>query len=169
MKTIATSELLLEPLTVAHAEAMFGILSDPDLYRYLDYGPPPSVEHVRDIYSRLERRQSPDGKQRWLNWVVRGKGLDLLGYVQATLLEPDIAWIAFVFGRTHWGHGYASAATKAMIEHLELACGSRRFLAMVEAENARSISVLTRLSFRLATSEEAKPHDLTATEQLYMR
>ncbi|HEY8709547.1 MAG TPA: GNAT family N-acetyltransferase [Burkholderiaceae bacterium] len=169
MKTITTPELSLEPLTVAHAEPMFGVLCDPELYRYLDYGPPPSVEHVRNVYTRLEHRQSPDGKQQWLNWVVRLKGGGLLGCVQATLVELGVAWVAYVFASTHWGRGYAFGATGAMIEHLEHAYGSNTFLATVEAENTRSIALLDRLSFHLATQEQARSHDLTVTERLFVR
>jgi hypothetical protein len=37
MQTITAGELVLDPLTVADAETMFGVLSDPRIYRYLDY------------------------------------------------------------------------------------------------------------------------------------
>ena len=43
MRELRAGELLLEPLRVAHAEAMFKVLREPRLYRYLDYPPPPSV------------------------------------------------------------------------------------------------------------------------------
>jgi hypothetical protein len=66
MCTIATSELTLAPLGVADAEAMFELLSDAELYRYLDYPPPPSVEHLRAVYAQLEARKSPDVRTRRL-------------------------------------------------------------------------------------------------------
>lgn len=169
VKTISASQLSLEPLTVAHAEAMFGILSEPQIYKYLDYGPPPSVEHLRSVYSKLESRQSPDGKQQWLNWVVRFNGGSLLGYVQATVAAPEVVWVAYVFGTKHWGHGYASAATAAMIEHLEAEYGSNTFLATVEADNERSIALLKRLSFLPASPAEVQDHELTISERLFVR
>jgi hypothetical protein len=90
MQTIIAAELVLAPLTVADADTMFGVLSDPQIYRYLDYGPPPSVEHLRDVDTKLEARNSPDGSQLWLNWVVHQRGAEPMGYVQATVfhLEP---------------------------------------------------------------------------------
>ncbi len=169
MQTIAAAELVLEPLTAADADTMFGVLSDPQIYRYLDYGPPPSVDYLRDVYTRLEGRKSPDGTQLWLNWVVRRRGVGPMGYVQATVLPSGIAWIAYALSSKHWGRGYARMATHAMIEHLADAYGAARYLASVEAENRRSIGLLQRLSFRFATREEAQHHDLSATERLFVR
>ena len=42
MRTLETEGLVLEPLTAAHAEAMFELLSDPELFRYLDDSPRPT-------------------------------------------------------------------------------------------------------------------------------
>ena len=77
MDTLFTADLTLEPLVAGHAEAMFELLSAPDLYRYLDYGPPPSLDHLRGVYEDLEARVSPDGSQLWLNWVIRPRGVEL--------------------------------------------------------------------------------------------
>ena len=169
MTSLSTTELVLEPLTSAHADEMFPILVEPELYRYLDYGPPPSVEHVRNVYTKLEQRESPDGTQKWLNWVVRRKQNGLLGYVQATLIGEKTSWIAYVFGRSHQRHGYAHEATAAMIAHVNEKYGVNELLASVEVENTRSIRLLEKLSFRLAAAPEAAPHELAATERLYVR
>ena len=90
MQALATTKLQLEPLTVGHAEDMFAVLRSPLLYEYLDPKPPASIEHLRERYARLERRQSPDGAEQWLNWVVRHNG-HLIGFVQATLTKPGTA------------------------------------------------------------------------------
>jgi ribosomal-protein-alanine N-acetyltransferase len=168
MQTITTPELVLEPLTVAHAEAMFAVLSDPELHRYLDYGPPPSLEHLRTVYAKLEARKSPDGSQVWLNWVVR-RSEEAIGYVQATIVSPGTTWVAYVLSSSHWGRGYARMATHAMIEHLALAYDVTRYMATVEAENIRSINLLERLSFRPGTSQEVQHHELSSTERLFVR
>ena len=169
MQTITTSQLVLEPLTVAHAEAMFEVLADSKIYRYLDYPPPPSVEHLRDVYTRLEARKSPDGDQIWLNWVVRPHGHPPVGYVQATIASTGSAWIAYVLSSKYWGRGYAHLATHVVMENLTTAYGVVRYLATVEAENCRSIRLLERLAFRPALSHEAAGHNLSATERLFVR
>lgn len=162
MQAITTARLVLEPLTAAHAEAMFEVLADLEIYRYLDYSPAPSVEHLRTVYSRLEARQSSDGSQVWLNWVVRPQQQAPIGYVQATIVSPNSAWIAYVLSSRQWGRGYAYEAALAMVERLASAYGVSRFLATVEAENGRSIRLLEGLAFRPATADETAGHELSA-------
>ena len=165
---IATADLVLEPLTVAHADAMFELLSDPLIYHHLDHGPPPSLEHLRGVYARLQTRLSPDGRQAWLNWIVRLAGGEPVGCVQATVIAPDTTWIAYQLASRHWGRGYARAATEAMLSHLRRDWGVLRFLAVAESANMRSIHLLDRLGFRTATAAEAAPHSLSATERLFV-
>ena len=169
MQTLATAHLVLEPLTVAHAEEMFDVLSDEAIYRYLDETAPASVEHVRSVYAKREARRSPDGNEGWLNWVVRAPGQQLVGLVQATVFAPDSAWIAYVFSRKHWGRGYAHEATESMLAHLAEAYGVRRYLATVEVENEPSIRLLERLGFLRAAPHEMAGHELSATELLFLR
>ena len=169
MQTLATSELVLEPLVTAHAEAMFDVLGNPAHYRYLDEAAPPSVDHLRRLYTRLEARLSPDGSQVWLNWVVRRPGLPLLGYVQATVMPNSTAWVGYVFSAQHWGRGYATQAGKALLEHLVSDYGVKRFLASVEMANLRSVRLLQRLGFHEASGPVREVHELSPTERLFMR
>jgi len=169
MQTLAAGQLVLEPLTVAHAEAMFEVLADAEIHRYLDHPPPPSVEHLRKVYARLETRSSPDGSQVWLNWVIRLPGHAPLGYVQATVVVAGTAWVAYALSSKHWGRGYGYAATGAMLEHLATEYGVARYLATVEAENRRSIRLLERLAFHAATPLESDAHSLSETERLFVR
>ena len=54
------------------------------------------------------------------------------------------------------------------MEHLRATCGVIRFLATVEADNERSVRLLQRLGFRAATEAEAREHELSATERLFV-
>lgn len=169
MQAITASGLVLEPLTAAHAGALFEVLSDPLIYAHLDEAPPDSVDELRRVYARRETRKSPDGQQLWLNWLVRLHGQQPIGYVQATVTGPGVAWIAYVLGRSAWGRGHALIATQAMLDHLDTVYGVRECLATVEVDNERSIRLLGRLGFRAATLSEAAAHDLTPSERLFLR
>jgi [ribosomal protein S5]-alanine N-acetyltransferase len=169
MGCIASERLLLEPLVEAHAPAMFLLLDDAELFRHLDFPPPPSLDHLREVYRRLEARHSPDASERWLNWVISPHGGTPVGFTQATVRPDGTAYVAYTLGRRYWGQGFADEATRAMLEHLAGIHHVRCFLATVEKANHRSIRVLERLGFHAATAQERKGHELSPTELLYVR
>ncbi|MBC7602762.1 MAG: GNAT family N-acetyltransferase [Ramlibacter sp.] len=169
MQTLRADDLVLTPLVVAHAQAMFDLLSEPGLYRYLDYAPPPTVEHLREVYARVEKRKSPDGTQCWLNWIVSHEGEPPLGYVQVTIFQDSPASIGYVFSSQHWGRGYATRAMQAVLDHLPIAYGITQFTATTEVANARSIGVLQRLGFREASEAQLAGHHLSPTERKFFR
>jgi [ribosomal protein S5]-alanine N-acetyltransferase len=168
MSATPPNEFELQPRTAAHAAGMFEVLRDPRLYTYLDDGPPESVEYLQSRYTRFAGPLSPDGSEYWLNWVIRVRG-QCAGYVQATVpVDRGFAWVAYVLGHSFWGAGLASAATRAMMEVLHADYQVSRFLACVEVQNTRSINLLRRLGFALATPAQAAEHELSATERLYI-
>jgi ribosomal-protein-alanine N-acetyltransferase len=169
MRAIETARLLLEPLEAAHAAELFDVLADPAIYRYLDEAAPVSRDHLRRTYERRAQRNSPDGTELWLNWIVRLTGGPALGYVQATVILPGTAWIAYVLSSRFWGHGYTTEALAAMLPELASGYGVQRFLATVEAENQPSIRVLERLGFCAAAEDDPAGGDLAPTERLFIR
>jgi [ribosomal protein S5]-alanine N-acetyltransferase len=66
MRVIDAGSLVLEPQTMAHAQEMFVVLSDPALYDY-ENKPPPSLDWLSSRFARLESRYSADGSEQWLN------------------------------------------------------------------------------------------------------
>ncbi len=58
---IETERLRREPVTASHASAMFEVLADERIYRYLPSDPPESVEALRKRYEFLSSGRSPDG------------------------------------------------------------------------------------------------------------
>ena len=84
MRVIETPTLTLEPQVAAHADEMFAVLCDPAIYEH-ESAPPPSIEWLRERYRRLETRCSADGREEWLNWVIRLPSCEPIGYVQATV------------------------------------------------------------------------------------
>src|SRR6202162_6358079 len=117
MRIVETEGLTLEPQTVAHAEEMFAVLSDPAIYRY-ENEPPPSLEWLRARFTKLETRLSADGQEQWLNWVIRLPTSELIGYVQATVRGGGRAAIAYELSSAYWGRGLGRGAVKAMLSEL---------------------------------------------------
>lgn len=169
MQRIETRGLCLEPLLANHASEMFPLLSDPVLYRHLDQEPPASEALLTQRYLRWEARQSPDGSERWLNWIVRDEAQRPVGFVQSTVvLEDAIAWVAYVIGRAYQGRGIGYAATSAMCEYILKEYPVNQLLACVEQDNQPSIRLLQRLGFQPATASLAEQHELSVSERLFV-
>jgi [ribosomal protein S5]-alanine N-acetyltransferase len=168
--TLAGEDMTLEPRTPSHAAAMYALLRDPTLYRYLDHPPPASEEALLALYTRYENLRSPDGSEYWLNWVIRVPGPDVVGYVQATvMMASQSSWVAYVLGSEHVGRGYATQATRAMMNHLQSVYGVTRFWATVDPANAASIALLRRLGFEASPETQARVLGVAETDHLYGR
>lgn len=171
MQTLHTPRLLLEPLQVAHADALYPLLCDARQLEYLDHGAPASLDALRERHRKLESRRSGDGREHWLNWALlqRDAGEDAIGFVQATVLEDGSAWVAYQLGCAWWGRGIAGEATRAMLEHLRAHYGATRFMASVDRRNERSWRLLERLGFVRADDETAASQEVQAGDWLYQR
>jgi len=152
MRIIETGPLSLEPQTAGHAAEMFQVLCDPAIYEH-ENEPPASIEWLEDRFRRLESRSSADGTEQWLNWVVHFSGSELIGYVQATVNATGEAAIAYVLASAYWGRGLATQAVRAMMSELSGHYGVRRFTAVLKTSNLRSLRLLERLGFLMATPE----------------
>jgi RimJ/RimL family protein N-acetyltransferase len=143
-----TARLLIEPLRHEHAEGLVAALSDESVGTYIGG---PAVTTVAELHDRIDflaQGPSPDSADSdWWNWAVtrRTDGL-VLGYVQATG-HGEWAEVAYVFGPSNGGHGYATEAVQWMVAHLA-ADGLSELWAAVHPANERSVRLLVRVGFR---------------------
>lgn len=142
--------LRLEPLHVDHAEEMATVLDDTRLHTWTGGGPA-TVEQLRARYARQVRGRSEDGRQAWLNWVVRStRDGAALGYVQATVEVGDdrpVAHLAWVVGVPHQGAGVGRRAAAPMLAWLR-SKGVSRFVADVHPSHAASRAIVRALGMR---------------------
>ena len=139
-----TERLELEPLRLDHAPELAALLDDPELYRFTGGRP----ETLSEVTARLRRQvpgASPDGRQGWLNWVLRLRTAEraAVGTVQATLVGPE-AELAWVVGTAHQGEGYAGEAAIAVRDWLR-AQGIETLIAHIHPAHAASAGVARRL------------------------
>jgi [ribosomal protein S5]-alanine N-acetyltransferase len=168
MRDVETDAFVLEPQIATHADRMFAVLSDPAIYEH-ENAPPPSLEWLRDRFEKLETRTSADGREQWLNWVIRLPSGELIGYVQATVHPEGRAAIAYVLSSVYWGRGLAFQAVDAMMAELVEHYGVRSFVAVLKATNCRSARLLERLGFSIGTPEQHVIHHVESDEILMQR
>jgi RimJ/RimL family protein N-acetyltransferase len=119
---LRTARLELRPLRVDDADEMVHVLGDAALHAFTG-GAPLAVDALRERYRRQVRGRSPDGKERWLNWIVRLAASDVaLGYVQAAIVDEGakgaVANVAWVVGVPWQRRGYATEAARALVDWL---------------------------------------------------
>jgi RimJ/RimL family protein N-acetyltransferase len=132
----------LEPLRVADAAEMVQVLGAPELYSYIG-GRPPTLGELIEQYRRQVVGRSVDGREEWLNWIVRVDGT-AVGYVQATVHEGARAVVAWVIGLPWQGRGYATEAASELIALL-WARGVRRVEAYIVPGHLGSERVAERV------------------------
>ncbi len=107
----------LEPLRVDDAEEMAPLLDDAAIHAFTG-GRPATLGELRERYARQVAGHSPDGSQRWLNWIVRRRSDgQAVGFVQATVGEQDgllSAEVAWVIAPPYQRRGYAREAAHLM-------------------------------------------------------
>ncbi len=144
---LETFRLTLEPLRVEHADEMAPLLADAELYAFTG-ADPPTLEELRTRYARQVAGRSPDGAERWLNWIVRRReDGQAAGFVQATIADeppPATAVLAWVVGARFQHRGYAREAAGAVAAWLDRV-GVPRLVAYIHPEHAASMGVARAL------------------------
>jgi RimJ/RimL family protein N-acetyltransferase len=147
---------------------MFDVLSDPAIYEF-EGVPPPTVERLAAGYRRRHSRTSPDGREKWLNWVVRLPNEELAGYVQATVLESGASYVAYEFASRHWRQGIGSASVSAMLIELVQSYSVHTFVAVLKKANYRSMGLLRRLGFEHGTQADAELYEAEKDETVMLK
>lgn len=156
-RTLETARLLLEPLGPQHATALYAPLNDPRLYLFIPQDPPSSPQRLRERYVALAARRSPDGREVWLNWVMRRRdtGADV-GTVEATVLADRTALLAYMVFPPYQGQGFAREGCARMLAHLVEDYHVRSVAADIDTRNSASIHLVEALGFeRIGTTRSA--------------
>jgi RimJ/RimL family protein N-acetyltransferase len=130
----------------ADADGLVELLDDPLVREWLG----PDLAALRGRFTRWESRTSPDGSQRWLNWVVLGERR-ALGWVQATV-RGDRAEVAYAFVPSARGRGHAVTAVRAVVGWLRSEAGAGAVEAHIDPANAASQAVAAAVGL-IATDE----------------
>jgi len=74
------------------------------------------------------------------------------------------AGIAFYIARPYWGHGFATEAARAVVEHAFEELKLARIAASVETGNAASVRVLEKIGFKHVRHEPGHPRSFVHFE-----
>lgn len=145
---VTTERLSLEPLSVEHAPEAFLVFDDLRLHRWTG-GIPRTLAETEEKYRSWTAGQSPDGRQGWLNWIVRrATDAHVIGTVQATLSHPANgpmnAELAWVVGTEHQNSGYGREGALAAASRLR-AHGAGSLTAYIHPQHTASTRIARAL------------------------
>ena len=163
---LRTMRFELEPIVADHAARLFDDLQAEGIYTFIPEAPPASVATLAERYTRWSARQNEEGDQIWLNYAILDKArASYLGTIQATIVQPGRALLAYLVFPHAWGKGVATEACRALIRTLAADFGIETIVAHVDTRNMASWKFLESLAFgRVRTIENAdvfkgKPSD----------
>jgi len=145
---IETARLILRPETVADAESIHAMNTDPEVMRFIatrwTFSLSEFVERQREALARLADKnyggvavvQKETGAFIGLCWLAPGR-----------LLDNEIE-LGYRYVRPAWGKGYATEAGRAVLAQAWERLGIGQVLAMAHPRNLASRRVLEKLGFQ---------------------
>ena len=137
--TLETERLILRPLTVDDAEAMFVWLSDPEVNRYMPYPLYTEVEQARHWIASTYEKEN----YYLFGFVRKADGL-LIGSGDISPRESGAWGFGYNIRRDCWDQGYTTEAARAMIDFAHREFGARDFEAEHAAANVASGRVIEK-------------------------
>jgi len=142
-----TSRLTLRDMCAADFDAIHPYASDPEVTRYMFYGPR-SEEDTRAYLERVLATQVSTPRRVWELAIVETAGDRLVGACDLTLEHSDEADLGFMLSREVWGRGYATEAARALVRAGFDELGVKRIFATCDVANHASARVLEKAGLR---------------------
>jgi ribosomal-protein-alanine N-acetyltransferase len=143
MRRLETERLVLRPLEEGDLDNLWALSSDPEVVRYLSSG----VLGREETAIRLRRMMD--------HWLAHGYGIwavlrkadrQFIGRCGIATVHDDLEHeLVYTLGRAYWGHGYATEAARAAIEHGFTQLKFPRVIALAVAENLASRNVMRKV------------------------
>ena len=146
---LTTDRLILREFTRSDWKAVHEYASDPDVVRYMTWGPN-SKEDSHFFIQRVISYQEENPRRNHEFAVILKAEDRLIGSCGLYVSNPDHqeAWIGYCFNRHFWGKGYATEAIKALLEFGFSKLGLHRIFATTQPDNVASAHVLGKVGMR---------------------
>jgi ribosomal-protein-alanine N-acetyltransferase len=153
---LRTASLTLREFVSDDFDAIHAYASDPEVTRYMFYGPRTGA----DTHAYLERMLASQQEEPRVTWelgVVATADDRLIGACDLTLENAQEADLGFIFSREVWGMGYATEAARALVHAGFQQLGLTRIFSTCDVVNHASARVLEKSGLqREATLENHK-------------
>ncbi len=135
---LETEHLILRPITMDDAAAIFAYAQDPKVSRFLSWEPSTSIEQVKETIERWlthyeENRQAPWG-------IVDKDSNKVIGTIDVRNHDVDhhTAEIGYCLSQGYWGRGLMVEAIKCVLDYLFAETDIFEISAFVRTDNPQS-------------------------------
>jgi ribosomal-protein-alanine N-acetyltransferase len=144
LPSLATRRLLLRPLTLEDAPAMFAYASDPEVTRYVTWPTHRSLDDsLAFLHSVIEAYRRDEIAPWGIVLGAIGGLIGTCGFVDCRSAHRR-AELGYALGRCYWGQGYMTEAVRAVIAFSFDQLALNRIEALCEPPNVGSSRVMEK-------------------------
>ena len=147
--TSQSERLVLREFTDDDFEWIHPISADPDVVRFMEWGPNSEEDTRNYLESTLQQQQTASRQDYYL--AVERKGHGPIGNCALHNISDTKngeAEIGYTYGRTSWGQGFATEAAKMLTNFGFRQLNLHKIYAKCVVENSRSARVMEKLGMR---------------------
>ncbi len=145
LPTLETERLILRPLSMDDAEAVYGFTSDPEVSRYVPFETHRSVADTIELLTRLIPNP-PSPETCTFGMVLKGENrlIGSCGTIRGAI-PAQRTEIGYFISRSCWGCGYAPEAARAVLQFAFTTLGMNRVEALCDVEHSASARVMEKI------------------------
>lgn len=148
---LETERLVLREWTLTDADALYEILSDREVVKYLADSLPFSREKVEQFLTWAVEYQRENGFCRWAT-IEKSSG-KIIGSCGLARRYTEEVELGYLFAQEFWGKGYATEAAGAALNYGFETLRLEKIIALTDPENLASQKVLEKIGFVLHQTE----------------
>lgn len=169
-----SGRLTFQLMDESHAEDLWQLDQDTEVMRYINGGKISSREDIHEILlPRLFKYRDPE--KGWGIWkVILRSDATYLGWILVRPMnffsgerEDNNLELGWRFFRQHWGSGYGTEATKAIMQALYEQRGITHFSAIADTENVASIHIMKKVGMKFLKTDIVKDPLINAEVDFY--
>ena len=143
---LETKRLLLRRWTSADVGALFEILRDAEVVRFIGDGQPFTLEKVAEFLAWARVYERKNGFCRWK--VIEKSSGTIVGSCGFARPHGTVEIeLGYLFAQKAWGKGYATEIAAAAAAYGFKKLGFREIIALTDVENTASQKVLEKIGF----------------------
>jgi ribosomal-protein-alanine N-acetyltransferase len=149
VEIVRADRLVLRDLEETDWQAVHSHASDPEVVRYMDWGPN-TEDETKNYIQRSIAGQNEQPRKSYELAIVLKKDDKLIGSCGIHVSDPNNqeGWIGYCLNRHFWGQGYGTETAQALLRFGFDQLNLHRIFALCDPGNAASAQVLEKVGMQ---------------------